>query len=98
MAPVTGAAYSAGGLGRQGTAPLPTDRLREFLPAAAELARQREGAQQTPRQQIDMLRLTLRMGRQVMQPRHSGVGAACCLMASVNQGTGRQASLPVPRP
>ena len=56
----------AGGLGRQGELPLPTERLREFLPAAAELARQRHGAVQTPRQVLDMMRLTLRMGRQVL--------------------------------
>ena len=60
----------AGGLGRQGELPLPTERLREFLPAAAELARQRHGAVQTPRQIMDMMRLTLRMGRQVLMQQH----------------------------
>eukprot|EP00891_Asterochloris_glomerata_P002188 jgi/Astpho2/2188/fgenesh1_pg.00040_%23_36_t len=52
-----------GGLGR---APHGATRaLREFMPAAAELSRQREAAQYGPRHQISLVRTALRMGRQV---------------------------------
>ena len=58
-----------GGLGRaqRGAA----RALREFVPAAAELSRQREAAQYGPRHQISLVRTALRMGRQVSGWRHS---------------------------
>lgn len=56
-----------GGLGR---APHGATRaLREFMPAAAELSRQREAAQYGPRHQISLVRTALRMGRQVSSRR-----------------------------
>ena len=57
-----------GGLGRaqRGAA----CALREFVPAAAELSRQREAAQYGPRHQISLVRTALRMGRQVSRWRH----------------------------
>ena len=39
--------------------------LRAFLPAAAEAARQRQGAQIGPRHQLSILRTALRLGRKV---------------------------------
>ena len=39
--------------------------LRAFLPAAAEAARQRQGAQMGPRHQLSILRTALRLGRKV---------------------------------
>ncbi len=41
-------------------------RLREFIPAAAELARQRQFSQRGPRHEISALRTALRLGRQVL--------------------------------
>ena len=40
-------------------------RLRLFVPAAAELSRQREATQLGPKHQLSMVRAALRLGRQV---------------------------------
>ena len=40
-------------------------RLRLFVPAAAEMGRQREAAQLGPKSQLSMVRTALRLGRQV---------------------------------
>lgn len=41
-------------------------RLRLFVPAAAELSRQREATQLGPKHQLSMVRAALRLGRQVL--------------------------------
>lgn len=40
-------------------------RLRLFVPAAAEMGRQRAAAQLGPKSQLSMVRTALRLGRQV---------------------------------
>ncbi len=52
--------WSAGGAEQAGPA-----RLREFMPGAAELARQRQMTQRGPRHELGTLRTALRLGRQV---------------------------------
>lgn len=47
-----------------------SNTLREFIPAAAELARQQGLQQAGPRAQMGMIRTALRMARQVPIPLH----------------------------
>lgn len=60
-------------------------RLRLFVPAAAELSRQREATQLGPKHQLSMVRAALRLGRQVPAPGPlslpvalPGTSALCC--------------------
>ena len=62
-------------------------RLRLFVPAAAELSRQREANQLGPKHQLSMVRAALRLGRQVPAPcplplplplALPGTSALCC--------------------
>lgn len=53
-----------GGLGAEQA----NKRLRLFVPAAAELSRQREATQLGPKHQLSMVRAALRLGRQVHNP------------------------------
>ena len=60
-------------------------RLRLFVPAAAELSRQREAKQLGPKHQLSMVRAALRLGRQVPAPcplplALSGTSALCCCL------------------
>ena len=52
--------------------------LRAFLPAAAEMARQRQGAQMGPRHRLSILRTALRLGRKVSSPFPSSVSDVDC--------------------
>lgn len=45
-----------------------SQRLRLFVPAAAELCRKREADQMGPKHQLSMVRTALRLGRQVGTP------------------------------
>ena len=61
-------------------------RLRLFVPAAAELSRQREATQLGPKHQLSMVRAALRLGRQVPAPcplplALPGTSALCCCLA-----------------
>lgn len=47
---------------------LTADRLRDFIPEAAELMRQHEAAQFGPQQHLNAARTALRLGRQVQVP------------------------------
>ena len=68
-------------------------RLRLFVPAAAELSRQREANQLGPKHQLSMVRAALRLGRQVSAPcplplplALPGTSAlCCCLMLAQHQ-------------
>ncbi len=79
-------------------------RLRLFVPAAAEMGRQRAAAQLGPKSQLSMVRTALRLGRQVsllhqtdVQPPqgcHSWLSA--CLFLHTNEGCISSCSLLVP--
>lgn len=62
-------------------------RLRLFVPAAAELSRQRESTQLGPKHQLSMVRAALRLGRQVpapcslpLPPAFPSSSALCCCL------------------
>ena len=50
--------------------------LRDFIPSAGELARQRQFIQRGPRHEISALRTALRLGRQV---RHCNFPSSMCM-------------------
>jgi hypothetical protein len=68
-------------------------RLRLFVPAAAEMGRQREAAQLGPKSQLSMVRTALRLGRQVSLLHQKDVQAqqgchlwlSACLFLHTNQ-------------
>jgi hypothetical protein len=67
----------AGGMQEEG--PL---NLRQFMPQAAELARQRQLSQRGPRHDISTMRTALRLGRQVVYlfAKSHSCALSCCFM------------------